>query len=100
MSVAGLLARAGEDVTVLEQKDRILGRAGTIKGEEIEKSKWLAWQKRQSNQWVARSSQPLDELINAGYLHGYDLDLAFHSWAHGDGGRPNQILKYPGADNE
>ena len=100
MSAAGLLSKAGNEVTVIERENRILGRAGTIRGEDIEKSSWLSWQKRQSKQWIARTSRPLDELINDGYFNGYELDLAFHSWAHGQGGRPNQILKYLGADLE
>jgi phytoene dehydrogenase-like protein len=100
MSVGALLAKAGEAVTIIEQEDRIMGRAGAIRGEDIKKKQWLAWMMRQGDEWISKSNPPVDELIDGGYLNGYELDLAFHSWAHGDGGRPNQIFKYLGVDLE
>jgi monoamine oxidase len=62
MSVGGLLAKAGADVTIIEQENRIMGRAGTIRGEEINKSKWLAWQKRQSTVHLSRNVSGMGRL--------------------------------------
>jgi phytoene dehydrogenase-like protein len=81
LTVAALLAQEGRKVLVLEQTDRVGGRALSIKGEEI-REKGLQWYRdllKTQYSYIAGSSPDIEKIINGKMLDGYTLDVGYHA---------------------
>ncbi|MBU2549893.1 MAG: NAD(P)/FAD-dependent oxidoreductase [Proteobacteria bacterium] len=81
LSVATLLAQTGRRVLVLEQTDRVGGRALSFRGEEIA-DRGPAWYKDMlATQYtcLAGSEPDLETMIRNRLLDGYTLDLGYHA---------------------
>lgn len=88
LTVAGLCALEGLKTLLVEQCDRVGGRALTIKGEEI-LSNGPEWYRRMLNRqytWLPYSEPELDRIVSGGMLRGYTLDVGYHGVSlNGDG---------------
>jgi len=81
LSVATLLAKEGMQVLLLEQNDRVGGRALSIRGEEISQ-KGLQWYKdllATQYTYLAGSYPDMDTIVREGMLDGYTLDVGYHA---------------------
>jgi len=81
LSVATLMAKEGMQVLLLEQNDRVGGRALSIRGEEISQ-KGLQWYKdllATQYTYLAGSSPDMDTIVREGILDGYTLDVGYHA---------------------
>jgi phytoene dehydrogenase-like protein len=81
LSAASILAREGMRVLVLEQNDRVGGRALSIRGEEISDrgAEWYRALLATQYTRVAGSSPALDEIVRNRVLDGYSLDVGYHA---------------------
>lgn len=81
LTVAALLAKEGQKVLVLEQLDRVGGRALSIKGDEITRNgvKWYKDILKSQFSYIADSKPGIDEIINKGMLNGFTLDIGYHA---------------------
>ncbi|MCK9233390.1 MAG: NAD(P)/FAD-dependent oxidoreductase, partial [Syntrophales bacterium] len=88
LTVASLAALEGLKTLLVEQCDRVGGRALSIRGEEI-LARGAAWYKgllAKQYSWIPYSEPDLDEIIAKGMLKGYTLDVGYHGVAlNGDG---------------
>lgn len=83
LTVAGLAALEGMKTLLVEQCDRVGGRALTIRGEEILLNGAQWYQKLLGKQytWLPYSEPSLDEIIAKKMLQGYTLDVGYHGVA-------------------
>ncbi len=88
LSVAALCAREGLRTMLVEQADRVGGRAMSIRGEEIlgKGDRWYRKQLAQQYSWLPYSEPGLEEIISRDLLRWYTLDIGYHGVAlNGDG---------------
>ena len=88
LTVAGLTALEGMKTLLVEQCDRVGGRAMTIRGEEIlvNGAKWYKELLAKQYSWLPYSEPDLDHIISKKLLQGYTLDIGYHGVAlNGDG---------------
>lgn len=81
LTVGTLLAKEGRKVLILEQNDRVGGRALSIRGREI-CEKGLGWYKdllATQYSYIADSEPGMDALIQGRMLDGYTLDVGYHA---------------------
>jgi len=81
LAVATLLAKEGHKVLLLEQTDRVGGRAMSIKGEEIA-DKGLQWYKdilATQYTYIAGSEPGIETIIDKRMLDDYTLDIGYHA---------------------
>jgi prolycopene isomerase len=88
LAVASLSAKAGLRTLLVEQCDRVGGRAISIRGEEII-ANGAGWYKKligKQYSWLPYSEPGLDEIISRKMLQWYTLDVGYHGVAlNGDG---------------
>jgi len=88
LTVAGLCAREGLKTLLIEQCDRVGGRAMSIRGEEI-LANGAGWYTRllgKQYSWLPYSEPGLDEIISRRLLQWYTLDVGYHGVAlNGEG---------------
>ncbi len=88
LTVASLAAKEGLRTLLVEQCDRVGGRALTIRGEEI---LWhgAAWYKSllaKQYTWIPYAEPALEDIVARQMLKGYTLDVGYHGVAlNGDG---------------
>lgn len=88
LAVAGLCAREGLKTLLIEQCDRVGGRAMSIRGEEIlaNGAGWYTGLLGKQYSWLPYSEPGLDEIISRQMLRWYTLDVGYHGVAlNGDG---------------
>ncbi len=81
LSVATLLAKEGQKVLLVEQNDRVGGRALSVSGDDIT-DKGLDWYRnilKSQYTYIANSTPPAEELVSSGMLRGYTLDIGYHA---------------------
>ncbi|MBW2180247.1 MAG: NAD(P)/FAD-dependent oxidoreductase [Deltaproteobacteria bacterium] len=81
LSVGSLLAKEGLQVLILEQADRVGGRALSIKGSEISEN-GLEWYKTllaSQYSYLAGSEPEIKTMIKKRMLAGYTLDIGYHA---------------------
>lgn len=83
LTVASLLAHAGKKTLLVEQADRVGGRAMTFKGDEILKNgeQWYRTALGRQYTWLAKCSPEFRELEKQKLLKGYQLDVGYHGVA-------------------
>ncbi|MEA3221820.1 MAG: NAD(P)/FAD-dependent oxidoreductase [Thermodesulfobacteriota bacterium] len=81
LTAATLLAKEGRRVLILEQSDRVGGRALSIKGEEISDNGVEWYKKLLASQYtyLAGSTPDVDTIINKRTLDGYTIDIGYHA---------------------
>ncbi len=88
LTVAGLCAREGLKTLLIEQCDRVGGRAISIRGEEV-LANGAGWYTRllgKQYPWLPYSEPGLDEIISRRLLQWYTLDIGYHGVAlNGEG---------------
>ena len=80
LTVAALLAHAGMKVLLVEQADRVGGRAMTFTGREI-MEKGESWYRNALGRqytWLAKADPSFDEICQKQMLDGYQLDIGYH----------------------
>ncbi|MEA3223767.1 MAG: FAD-dependent oxidoreductase [Thermodesulfobacteriota bacterium] len=88
LTVAALATLEGLKTLLVEQCDRVGGRATSIRGEEILFHGVERYQKLLSTQytWLAYTEPDIDEIISKKMLQGYTLDVGYHGVSlNGDG---------------
>ncbi len=88
LAVGSLCAKEGLKTLLVEQCDRVGGRAISIRGEEIMANGAEWYQKLIGKQysWLPYSEPGLDEIISRKMLSWYTLDVGYHGVAlNGDG---------------
>lgn len=81
ITVGALLAQEGMRVLMLEQNDRVGGRALSIKGDEIA-DKGLDWYKnllKTQYTYLAGSEPEIETILEKRMLDGYTLDIGYHA---------------------
>lgn len=81
LAVATLLAREGQKVLLLEQTDRVGGRALSIRGEEIS-SNGVQWYRNllaTQYTYLAGSEPDIEKIIKDRMLDGYTIDVGYHA---------------------
>lgn len=81
LSVATLLRKEGLAVLLLEQNDRVGGRALSIRGEEIS-DKGIPWYRKllaTQYTYLAGSVPDMDTIVRERMLDGYTLDVGYHA---------------------
>jgi len=83
LTVAGLAALNDLKVLLVEQCDRVGGRALTIRGEEIlnNGAQWYRTLLGKQYTWLPYSEPALDKIISKKMLQGYTLDVGYHGVA-------------------
>lgn len=88
LTVAALAAKEGLKTLLIEQCDRVGGRAMSIRGEEI-MANGAEWYKKligKQYAWLPYSEPGIDEIIAKKMLSWYTLDVGYHGVAlNGDG---------------
>lgn len=81
LSVATLMAREGMKVLLLEQNDRVGGRALSIKGEEISERgpRWYKGLLATQYTYLSGSWPDMETIIRERMLDGYTLDVGYHA---------------------
>jgi phytoene dehydrogenase-like protein len=81
LSVGTLLAKTGLKVLILEQNDRVGGRALSIQGREISDNglKWYKDLLATQYSYIGDSQPGIDTLIQDRMLDGYTLDVGYHA---------------------
>lgn len=81
ISVGTLLAKEGKKVLILEQNDRVGGRALSLSGNEISDYglKWYKDLLRTQYAYLADSTPQIDTIIENRMLDGYNLDIGYHA---------------------
>jgi len=81
LSAGTLLAKEGLKVLILEQNDRVGGRALSIKGEEISCNglKWYRDLLATQYSYIAGAQPGIETLIGSRMLDGYILDVGYHA---------------------
>ncbi len=88
LTVASLAAKEGLKTLLVEQCDRVGGRALTIRGEEIlaNGASWYRSLLAKQYTWIPCAHPSLEEIISGQLLKGYTLDVGYHGVAlNGDG---------------
>lgn len=88
LAVAGLCAKEGLKTLLVEQCDRVGGRALSIRGEEImiNGAEWYKKLIGKQYTWLPYSEPGLDDIIARKMLSWYTLDVGYHGVAlNGDG---------------
>lgn len=88
LTVAGLCAKKGLKTALIEQCDRVGGRAMTLRGEEIQGNgaQWYRSMLGSQFSWLAHAEPALDTIISKKMLQGYTLDIGYHGVAlNGEG---------------
>jgi len=88
VTIAGIAALEGLKTLLVEQCDRVGGRATTIRGEEIlcNGSGWYQQLLGTQYTWLAYADPDMDTIISKKMLQGYTLDVGYHGVAlNGDG---------------
>jgi len=81
LTVATLMAKEGMKVLLLEQNDRVGGRALSIGGEEISQ-KGISWYKElltTQYTYLAGSWPHMETIVSEKMLDGYTLDVGYHA---------------------
>lgn len=83
LTVASLLAYEGMKVLLVEQSDRVGGRAATFRGEEIMDNgeEWYRRRLGEQYTWLARSDPGMRDIIARRLLAGYQIDVGYHGVA-------------------
>ncbi len=83
LTVASLLAHEGLNTLLVEQADRVGGRAMTLKGDEILKNgeQWYRAALGRQYTWLAKSLPDFREIERLALLRGYQLDIGYHGVA-------------------
>jgi phytoene dehydrogenase-like protein len=88
LTVAGLCAKEGLKTLLVEQCDRVGGRALSIRGEEIQ-SNGAEWYRKllgQQYTWLPYCEPGLGDIVSKKMLQSYTLDVGYHGVAlNGDG---------------
>ncbi|SHK71517.1 prolycopene isomerase [Desulfatibacillum alkenivorans DSM 16219] len=81
LTVGSLLAKHGKKVLILEQNDRVGGRALSVAGDEITQrgAQWYKDLLETQYTYVANAEPQLEELVKSGMLNGYVLDVGYHA---------------------
>lgn len=88
LTVAGLSALEGMKTLLVEQCDRVGGRAMSIRGEEIvaNGAHWYTGVLAKQYTWLPYSEPGLEEIIQKKLLQWYTLDIGYHGVAlNGEG---------------
>jgi len=88
LAVAGLCAKEGLRTLLVEQCDRVGGRAMTFRGEEIlgNGEKWYRSMLGKQFSWLPHANPGIDRIISDKMLQGYTLDVGYHGVAlNGEG---------------
>jgi prolycopene isomerase len=88
LTVASLAAKEGLRTLLVEQCDRVGGRALTIRGEEIlwHGASWYKTLLAKQYTWIPYAEPSLEDIISRQKLSGYTLDVGYHGVAlNGDG---------------
>ena len=88
LTVAALAAKEGLHTLLVEQCDRVGGRALTIRGEEIicNGAQWYKNLLANQYTWLPYSEPGIDKITTGKMLQGYTLDVGYHGVAlNGDG---------------
>ncbi len=88
LTVAGLCAQKGLKTALIEQCDRVGGRAMTFRGEEIQSNGGAWYRSMLGSQfsWLPYAEPSLDTIISEKMLQGYTLDVGYHGVAlNGEG---------------
>ena len=88
LTVASLAALEGLKTLLVEQCDRVGGRALTMRGEEILSygAQWYTKLLSKQYSWLPYSEPRLSDIISRKMLQGYTLDVGYHGVAlNGDG---------------
>lgn len=88
LTVAGLCAKEGLKTLLVEQCDRVGGRAMTFRGEEImaKGASWYHSMLGKQYSWLAHADPGMDKIISQAMLQGYTLDVGYHGVSlNGDG---------------
>ncbi|MEW6529960.1 MAG: FAD-dependent oxidoreductase [Thermodesulfobacteriota bacterium] len=83
LTVASLLAHEGWKVVLIEQADRVGGRAMTFRGEEImdKGEEWYRTALGSQYTWLAKANPRFEEVRGRRLLEGYQLDVGYHGVA-------------------
>ena len=83
LTVAALLVHEGWRVVLVEQADRVGGRAMTFRGEEIMDNgeKWYRAALGRQYTWLVTAAPSFDEIVRRRLLEGYQLDVGYHGVA-------------------
>lgn len=88
LTVAGLCAREGLKTLLVEQCDRVGGRAMTFRGEEIiaNGGAWYRSMLGKQYSWLVHAEPEMSRIIAGKMLQGYTLDVGYHGVSlNGDG---------------
>ena len=80
LTVASLLAHEKWKVLLVEQAERVGGRAMTFTGEEIMDTgeEWYRTALGRQYTWLAKEDPPFEEICRRRLLKGYQLDVGYH----------------------
>lgn len=81
ISVGSILSKEGKKVLILEQTDRVGGRALSLSGEEIAE-KGIDWYKqllKSQYTYLADSTPGIETIVKNRMLDGYNLDVGYHA---------------------
>ena len=80
LTVGALLAHKGWKVLLVEQSDRVGGRAKTLTGDELlaRGERWYRDTLGEQYCWLAQAEPSFDVLQQEGLLAGYQIDLGYH----------------------
>jgi prolycopene isomerase len=83
LTTAALLAHEGRRTLLVEQADRVGGRAMTFTGSEImdKGESWYRTALGRQYTWLAASTPSFDEIVRMRLLEGYQLDVGYHGVA-------------------
>jgi len=83
LTVASLLAHEDWKVCLVEQADRVGGRAMTFRGEEImdEGEEWYRTALGRQYTWLGKANPLFEEICRLRLLEGYQLDVGYHGVA-------------------
>jgi len=80
LTVASLLAHEGWKTALIEQADRVGGRAMTLSGHEIMErgESWYRSVLGRQYTWLAACDPGFDEIVRRRLIGGYQLDIGYH----------------------
>ena len=83
LTVASLLEHEGLKTLLVEQADRVGGRAMTFRGDEIldKGEKWYRTALGMQYAWLAGAEPAFEEIVRRRLLSGYQLDVGYHGVA-------------------
>lgn len=100
LAAAGVLAKDGMKVLVLEREDRPGGRALSIEGREVSErgAEWYRAILGRHYCYLAHSEPGIDRVVADGLLDGYTLDLGYHGVPCAGLGYLGRLADYLGVD--